>query len=278
MNLSGPKIEHLTEALGIKQITTGPLLLELEVKPDDDKMQLHLAGTLGEFTVLANGQFTDLQKLQDIELQVSASGPDIGRIAGLAGIDTVPNDPFNLTGTLRRSGSIVSGEDITISIRKTIFSLDGQFEDFPNPESATATLHIGGPDVGRFKRLLGLPGKLDGPFELEAKIAELESKILELGPGNVMCFIAEPILASGGVIVPPADYNRRCWEVVKKYDIVYIADEVVTAFDKRIQRGRLLVISDDNCAAVDGRCSRGRADRVARRGLVDRRCGHIRRR
>ena len=63
-------------------------------------------------------------------------------------------------------------------------------------------------------------------------VEELESKILEIGPENVMCFIAEPILGSGGVIVPPADYNRRCWEMVKKYDIVYIADEVVTAFGR----------------------------------------------
>jgi adenosylmethionine-8-amino-7-oxononanoate aminotransferase len=63
-------------------------------------------------------------------------------------------------------------------------------------------------------------------------VRELEDKILELGPDNVMCFIAEPVLASGGVIVPPADYNRRCWQVVKKYGIVYIADEVVTAFGR----------------------------------------------
>jgi adenosylmethionine-8-amino-7-oxononanoate aminotransferase len=63
-------------------------------------------------------------------------------------------------------------------------------------------------------------------------VDELERKILELGPENVMCYIAEPVLASGGVIVPPQDYNRRCWEVVKKYGIVYIADEVVTAFGR----------------------------------------------
>jgi putrescine aminotransferase len=63
-------------------------------------------------------------------------------------------------------------------------------------------------------------------------VDELESKILEIGPENVMCFIAEPILASGGVIVPPEDYNRRCWELVKKYGIVYIADEVVTGFGR----------------------------------------------
>ena len=63
-------------------------------------------------------------------------------------------------------------------------------------------------------------------------IDELEQKILEIGPNNVMCFIAEPILASGGVIVPPADYNYRCWEMVKKHNIIYIADEVVTAFGR----------------------------------------------
>lgn len=63
-------------------------------------------------------------------------------------------------------------------------------------------------------------------------IEELESAILRIGPENIMCFIAEPVLGSGGVIVPPEGYNRRCWEVVKRYGITYIADEVVTAFGR----------------------------------------------
>jgi adenosylmethionine-8-amino-7-oxononanoate aminotransferase len=74
-------------------------------------------------------------------------------------------------------------------------------------------------------------------FETEAAfcdflIAELEEKIVELGADNIMCFIAEPILASGGVIVPPADYHQRCWQTVKRYGITYIADEVVTGFGR----------------------------------------------
>lgn len=76
------------------------------------------------------------------------------------------------------------------------------------------------------------PQELDENEFCDFLVRELEDKILELGPENVMCFIAEPVLGSGGVIVPPADYNRRCWEVVKKYGIVYIADEVVTAFGR----------------------------------------------
>lgn len=73
---------------------------------------------------------------------------------------------------------------------------------------------------------------LDDQVFCDALVTELEDKILELGPENVMCFIAEPVLGSGGVIVPPQDYNRRCWEITKKYGIVYIADEVVTAFGR----------------------------------------------
>ncbi|MEM9259470.1 MAG: aminotransferase class III-fold pyridoxal phosphate-dependent enzyme, partial [Bacteroidota bacterium] len=63
-------------------------------------------------------------------------------------------------------------------------------------------------------------------------IEELENRILELGPDTVACFIAEHILGAGGVIVPPVGYQRRTAEVCKKYDILYIADEVVTAFGR----------------------------------------------
>jgi adenosylmethionine-8-amino-7-oxononanoate aminotransferase len=66
----------------------------------------------------------------------------------------------------------------------------------------------------------------------DALVEELEAKIQELGPDKVATFIAEPILASGGVIVPPEGYHRRTWEVCRKYEVLYISDEVVTAFGR----------------------------------------------
>ncbi len=66
----------------------------------------------------------------------------------------------------------------------------------------------------------------------DAKVAELENKILELGPERVAAFIAEPVLASGGVIVPPPGYHKKCLEVCRKYDVLTISDEVVTAFGR----------------------------------------------
>jgi len=67
---------------------------------------------------------------------------------------------------------------------------------------------------------------------LNEKIADLENAIVTIGADNIAAFIAEPILASGGVIVPPEGYHKRCFEICQKYDVLYISDEVVTAFGR----------------------------------------------
>ncbi|MFZ1815876.1 MAG: aminotransferase [Rhizobiaceae bacterium] len=63
-------------------------------------------------------------------------------------------------------------------------------------------------------------------------IQELEQKIAETGADRIAAFIGEPIMASGGVIVPPEGYFKRVWEVCKRNDILFISDEVVTGFGR----------------------------------------------
>ena len=81
------------------------------------------------------------------------------------------------------------------------------------------------------KPLLRPPGQSVDAF-CDEKIAELVAKIEEVGADNIAAFIAEPILASGGVIIPPEGYFRRCWDICRANDILFIADEVVTAFGR----------------------------------------------
>ncbi len=63
-------------------------------------------------------------------------------------------------------------------------------------------------------------------------LTEFENKILEIGADNVAAFFTEPILGAGGVIVPPQGYHQQTWQLCKKYDILYVSDEVVTAFGR----------------------------------------------
>lgn len=63
-------------------------------------------------------------------------------------------------------------------------------------------------------------------------VDELEKKILEIGPDRVCAFFAEPIMGAGGVIVAPEGYHARTRSLCARYDILYVADEVVTAFGR----------------------------------------------
>jgi adenosylmethionine-8-amino-7-oxononanoate aminotransferase len=66
----------------------------------------------------------------------------------------------------------------------------------------------------------------------DALVAEFEALIAREGADRIGGFIAEPIQASGGVIIPPEGYLRRMREVCRRHDILFIADEVVTAFGR----------------------------------------------
>ena len=60
--------------------------------------------------------------------------------------------------------------------------------------------------------------------------ANLEALILEEGPDTVAAMFAEPIMGAGGVIIPPETYFSKIQAVLKKYDILLIADEVICGF------------------------------------------------
>lgn len=61
---------------------------------------------------------------------------------------------------------------------------------------------------------------------------KLEALILKEGAETIAAFIGEPALGTGGLVPPPAGYWEAIQAVLKKYDILLIADEVVTAFGR----------------------------------------------
>jgi 4-aminobutyrate--pyruvate transaminase len=74
-------------------------------------------------------------------------------------------------------------------------------------------------------------GLSDGEFA--AKLAtELEETIARLGAETIAAFIAEPIMGTGGVLVPPGEYFPRLRELCDRHGILLIADEVITGFGR----------------------------------------------
>jgi len=71
------------------------------------------------------------------------------------------------------------------------------------------------------------------PYRSDRDCAEvLEQTIVREGASSVAAFIMEPIIAGGGILVPPDDYLPRVREICSRYGVLLILDEVVTAFGR----------------------------------------------
>ncbi|RWL89268.1 MAG: aminotransferase class III-fold pyridoxal phosphate-dependent enzyme [Mesorhizobium sp.] len=75
------------------------------------------------------------------------------------------------------------------------------------------------------------PGETEREFSAR-RAEELNQLIQRLGPDNVGAFIAEPVLGTGGITPPPEGYWEAIQPVLKKHDVLMIADEVITGFGR----------------------------------------------
>jgi len=86
-------------------------------------------------------------------------------------------------------------------------------------------LHVDCPHHYRYAE----PGETEEAFATRLADA-LEQRILAEGPDTVGAFIAEPVMGAGGVLVPPATYFEKVQAVLRKYEVLLIADEVICGF------------------------------------------------
>ncbi len=88
-------------------------------------------------------------------------------------------------------------------------------------------MHTSCPHFYRF----GHDGETEDEFSTRMA-ADLEDMIIREGPDTVAGFFAEPIMGAGGVIIPPEGYYARIQDVLEKYDVRFIGDEVICGFGR----------------------------------------------
>ncbi len=111
------------------------------------------------------------------------------------------------------------------AVAASMGGLEVNHRDFDLP--LAGFLHVETPHYYR----QGKPGESEADFS--SRLArELEDTILAEGPETVAAFIAEPVMGAGGVVVPPVGYFDKIQPILKKYDILFIADEVICGFGR----------------------------------------------
>jgi 4-aminobutyrate--pyruvate transaminase len=88
-------------------------------------------------------------------------------------------------------------------------------------------LHTEFPHYYRFHK----DGETEEQFSTRMAVA-LEELIQREGPDTIAAFWAEPVMGAGGAVLPPAGYFKKIQAVAKKYDILFVADEVICGFGR----------------------------------------------
>jgi 4-aminobutyrate--pyruvate transaminase len=107
----------------------------------------------------------------------------------------------------------------------SLTGLPNNHRDFDLP--FTWVRHLTCPDYYRE----ALPDESEEAFSTRLA-RELEDLIQLEGADTVAAFIAEPVMGAGGVVVPPKGYFEKMQAVLDKYDILFIADEVICGFGR----------------------------------------------
>ena len=171
IDIAGPDANYLTDILGVKPVTQGPLELSVSIEESGEQMVASVSGAFGEFDLHLDVRFQDIQELDNIDLEIEADGPDIGKLLRFAGRDYAESDPFTVEGRITRAGPEVTIDNILINIGASELTLDGFFGEYPTLKGGNLSFAASGPDYGRFNRLFGLPGNLDGAFTTSLTIA-----------------------------------------------------------------------------------------------------------
>lgn len=168
--ISGPSLEYLTERLGIREISRGPLQLTINVAPLIDQMQFTINGQFGEFLLLSAGTFDSVQTLDNIALSVTASGPNSQRLGDLLGQGKLPAKPFNADITLTKTGRQLRIKDSQLTIGELQLRADGQIPDLRKPGHADIHASAELPNIALFADVLKLPAGFTGPITAQVSI------------------------------------------------------------------------------------------------------------
>ena len=260
LDMQGPNIDEITAMLGVDDLGGGGFTLRAKGKEADGMYKADINGHIGDVSLNASAQASDLVQLDTLDLNLAINGPSLGAFTRAFGIEHWPDKPFSLEGDVDRVGGTLNIDNLTLNIGGTQLLLDALLTNFPSLEASRIKLLVTGDDVAQFRDLLGIPGIATGPFEIKGKLDVSLDKV-ELVHIDVKTSLGHATVS--GTLGPAPEYTGSKLQVHLDGDN---ANSLMSAFNidtlpeqpfnlntrvelvengLRVERGVLVTIEDD---------------------------------
>jgi hypothetical protein len=167
----GPDIDDLTKMLGLGDEGFGDIDISGSLGPaDDGSLVLDVKGHIGQTNIEASGALSDLQNLNEMDINLLASGPDLGRLSSLAGIHLAESSPFMINVDAERRGPMLVIEKADMTFGEARLEAVARIPNFPSLDDSRIKLALEGKNIERFRFATGLPGAATGAFSLDFEI------------------------------------------------------------------------------------------------------------
>ena len=213
---TGPDIDDLTRALGLGEEGDGDIKLSGSLQIDlNQQLALEAYGNFGQTEIQSRGTVSDLQDLRNIDVEMLASGPDLGRIFRLFGIHQVREAPFTVRVDAETQGNTFVVNEANMRFGEAQIDVRARMPNFPGTDDAVIGLLIKGPDIARFRYVTGLPGAAEGAFSLGFTV-DVNDAGVELARLDLETSLGE--IRGNGTLGEPPDYFSSQFDLVVKSD------------------------------------------------------------
>jgi len=203
VEIHGADIAALTETFGLPSLGVGPFELAGSIASEDDEIDVALDAKLGEVDAAVRGQLASLLSIDELDLEVSGSGPSLGAFGSLFGAGHLPATPFSVSGRLKRHDGTTLFERVEAHLADDRMTVDGTVGKLPELVGTDVNVTAAGDDLSELSTVVGtrLPG---GRYQVQGRLVRDEAGV-ELH--DVRARLGETDLRADGKIAGPPRFE-----------------------------------------------------------------------
>jgi uncharacterized protein involved in outer membrane biogenesis len=170
LRIQGPNIDDLTRMIGLPDYGTGDVDLDAKIIPGEEHIRVDIAGNIGQFTINANGQISELSRNADVDFKFDVSGPHMDRVGHLFDFDRLPPGPFQLTGELSNARDQYTIKSLNFRVGGFQINAGVQFSELSAQADLNAKMAASGPDLSQVGHIFNIETLPADPFKVSVDV------------------------------------------------------------------------------------------------------------